>query len=742
MPSIYDIDESKVKIDKLKWSDHESVQLASKTLFVIQRMLNFWQPLIERGQMLWDMYEGDILTEEQRAQYDHEDKIIIEPPILKSPIRALLGQLIKSRKSGRVVTEEIDYNNPEIDANELETINLCMKHLERHTEEQIKVRDAKHDTLVTAYPTVLIYKKRKPTLENNLKVELERIPWNSCCVGPINAADSTMSKITELAYFTLSSKADLIKQYPEREDDILSHWGNSEKVDDKLLSSALNWASEDTIDNIPELRSMLKYSNSLVGNNSGGLIPVYQRFFPVKSKQQVYVMEDFEDEDELYFIPPKDWDKKKLAAWEADNKGKFSEKFTKDVTTLWKTVCTGTGLVLANEPHWYQNNGKLPAQIYVPAVMNGRPTGPTVDMADNARRNCISEIEYLDAMRKGEGQTLAIKEGTLSRPESFAEETNKATGCLLISKDFEGSPAEAVHVIARHASTQWKDYAEFAKNGMYENTRLNETMQGEAAPRQAAIAKEMEVGMAMTVNSIYIDNFNYQDLALQNLKLSLFPHTFDEEMMVVSGETSEDSESQHMAQQLNVPTEFDKNGDPVPGTLLNDVITKRYKFVMSLVDDSVTAKARDIQDSQLILNSLAGPTMQADPTGGMFRAYISSVDNPLLKKAAKKMEESANASQQSQAEIEQKRADKELEIKLMEAKASLIKAKSYGLSYSLASKEVVQNPKLLDALMDMRRDPDEDVDTEELNAEPTQDPMSQGMGQPQPMAPQMMPTGV
>ncbi|RPI97630.1 MAG: hypothetical protein EHM32_01100 [Spirochaetales bacterium] len=101
--SIYDIREDEIKIEGKAWDDEDTRRLAIKSLLITKKMVDYWEPFLQRGDELFKKYEGEIISDYQRAIYeDIEKKIVIEPPIMKSPIRALLGHIIKNRKSGAV----------------------------------------------------------------------------------------------------------------------------------------------------------------------------------------------------------------------------------------------------------------------------------------------------------------------------------------------------------------------------------------------------------------------------------------------------------------------------------------------------------------------------------------------------------------------------------------------------------------------------------------------------------------
>ena len=162
--SIYDVREDEVSIKGKSWNDSEIQRLVWKQIYIVQRMVDYWQPYLGRGEVLMNQYDGRILSDVQRGKYEElEDKIVIEPPIAKAYIRWFTGQVVRSRKSGQIETEDGDIDNPGGDPNEIETIDICLKHQEKRNKEQYKIRDAIHDATVACYPTVLLYQQRRVT---------------------------------------------------------------------------------------------------------------------------------------------------------------------------------------------------------------------------------------------------------------------------------------------------------------------------------------------------------------------------------------------------------------------------------------------------------------------------------------------------------------------------------------------------------------------------------------------------
>ena len=692
--SIYDIAENEITIEGKPWNDSMVQQLAWKNIYIAQRMIDYWQPYLDRGQKLFEMYDGKILDATRRAIYEEiEDKITIEPPIMKASIRALLGHAIQAKKSGAIGVEEGDMEGSGPNPIEIETVDICLKFMEKKTKEQLKLRDAIHDSMVSCYPNVLLFQERKPTGDNPLKRSLEHPAWNSVVLGPINTSSPDYSDFTEMVYMRQYSMAQLIQMYPKMKENIIAHWHSSKK-DDKQLAAIMNW---DSVTDATETAYLNSIYNAAYGNivQPSGLAPTFMRLCQIKSKEEVYIVVNIGDEDEEeigeHIILPENWSKKRKQGWADKNKDKFEGPYEKEVNVLWQCVFTSTGLMLSNKKHWFQESGMLPAVVVVPCIINGAPSGPAVDMAPETLRNCVARIEFLDDMRKGDGQLLITKEGTFTREsnENLTAEANKSLGVAYVNKDYQGSIREAYAIERREASNAWRNYSEVEKNEMNEITRINETMQGEAAPRQSGVAKTSEIGQALVVSALYFDNFNQQCENLQNLKLAMIRYNYDEEMMQIEGFFAKENATK--ATTLNTP-QYDVHGDKV--SIINDVTSNRYRWMVSPVDDSPNAKSRYMQDALMIINGSAGPLMQSDPTGKLLSSFWSALDNPILNEAGKKLAQDTQQKQQTLSQQQQQKVQQEAQVAMIKAMADAEKAKKAGVSLSFTGEQLMQYPTL------------------------------------------------
>lgn len=686
--TIYDIKEDKVKIEGKAWDSDDSKQLGVKKILQLQKMLAVNQEYFLRGERFFDMFDGKILTTEQRNTYENvEEKIVLEPPIMKAPIRALVGNIIKSRRSGSVVTEGGDYEDENSSAAETKKVNIILKDIENKTGEKYKIRNAINDTFVSCYMGCLYFDKRRPDESGEGKFKLKQLPWNSFVVGPLKHGEADGSDIKEMMWYEPRTQAELEDNFPDMVQQIRDHVQKSKDTDASMMSSLKEWEGNFTVEERDSLFSIIDNATSSM-TSSNGFIPTVQHLFPIRRKEEVWL---HKYDDSKFEVRPPEWDEERWNNWIQENKENYFGPAERTVVTLWTTVFTLTGLVLSNKKHWFQENGMLPASFWIADIINGKLSGPVKDMADDCLANCVGQIEYLDDLRKGSGNLMLFREGSITNIEDLPVEVNKATGFAFVSKDFEGPMRDAVHEVKRIPNTHWDTWASQRQDSMSKITQLNETMQGAPAPRQAAIAKNIEITQALIVNALYIDNANRCWEYHQNLKCLLIAYGYNEwDVIEVTDEVTKET---HIAE-VNNPVEWDDEGNVTK--VENDLTSHRYRWKISPVDDSPSAKAMMMQEALVAINAAAGPLLGHDPSGKMFARFLMAMDNSFLKEAGKAMAEDAKLSSESQGKQEEQQALREAAIEMTKAKAEMLKAQKQGVNLTFKAEDLVNFPKMFE----------------------------------------------
>jgi len=693
--SVMNVREDKVSIEGKSWEDDSVKELAAKKILQFSKMAEYWGPLLRRGRKLENYYNGRIFTDWERAAYEDNGAVVMEPPIMKAPIRALVGQVLKSRKSGQVTTERNTAADAEGSEEEIETLNIVLKNMESRTEEDYKVKEAIKSAYVSCYWNVLMYERCLPSRDaDGVRFKMTHLPWGSCVFGPQTIREPDGSDIKEMFYFDLRTVADLIDNYPEMEKQIIDHFRVDEYNDARMLSSISQWEGlsgedRDTMYDIVSRAEMAKRAE-------GGMAQVVMHLFPIVRKDLVWV-NIFDETGETYEMRPPEWDDERWAKWVQDNSEVYVGPVEKETVTLWMTVFTTSGLVLANEPHWYQENGSLPCSFWLGAVEANTPTGPAADMASYVLAYCVGETEALEDQRKGSGKLFALREGAIRNIENFAAEAAKPQGVVFVDKHEVRPISECIHEFQRTPNVNWKLWAEDQKKKMFEDSRINETMMGNVAPRQSAVAKQFEIDQALTVNATYIDNFNRCWEAHQNLKLKLIAYLYTEWELI---EARDADTNEIMQVEVNVPAGYDMEGNVV--SAINKLDAHRYKWLGSAKDDSASARARNSEDALTVINAASGPLAGADPSGSLFAEFLSSSDNPQLQKYGKALAQRSQAQQQAMGQMEQDKMAIDKIAKLARAKADLLRAQKHGVMMNFAAEDLQTYPEMYELYVQLQ----------------------------------------
>ena len=690
MDDIYRIREDKVEIEGKEWDDNEVRNLAAKQMVLFGSCRDYWENLLIRGREFFQRYDGSILSDEQIAIYeDVENKIPIQPPIAKSPIRALVGQAMRGLRTGQVTTEGGSLEAPADSAARLEVINAAMKDMETKTDERFRIQDSIHDCFVSCYPNVLYWEKAAPwehKVVGSTRLKKTHLPWDSCCFGPISFKEVDCSDLWEFFYFDYRAQADLEENFPDMVTQIQDHFENADKEDSRLLTSIENWQGDLSAENRDKLFSLIDQAVGLVKGPTG-LVPVVQRLFPVRRQEKVWVNMFDETGDDFELRPP-DWEEDRWQQWLKDNP-KYDGPYQRTITTLWMTVFTTSGLVLANEKHWFQENGLLPASFWVPCMVNGIPSGPMADMNDEVLANAVGETEYLDDLRKGSGKLLAVPKGAVVNIEELPEEANKSLGIAIID---DGYDAKQIQEFNRQPSEHWKVWAEQRKQAMYENTRINEAMQGQSAPRQSAVAKELEISQAMVTNAIYLENINRCWQNDQNLKLRMIPYAYTSYDVL---EIRDEETGQDKTVPVNLE-QYDLSGKVE--NVVNNLTAYKYKWKISAVDDSVTSKENQFREALIFFNTAAGPLLGKDPTGRLFAMTLMAMPNKLMQDMGRKLAQDAQMKEQEQSALQKQETLMKAQSELAKANADWERAKKQGKSLSITGEQLMEYPQLFGML--------------------------------------------
>lgn len=731
MKVLSELDETLIDIDGKTIDDEEVRLLWAKQLVIFERMKEYWNFFLERGKTCFDYLRGDIFDDETRTEYqDVYDKFVVEPRKMKPRINALVGQLIKSRRSGQITTEGGSIENPSGSSEEIEVVNVVLKHMEQNWKEHRLIRDCLYDSLVACYPVWLWFEK-VPTSESmdGGMVRPTFLPWDSTMVAPYHFRKVDGSDITALVRTDQVTTSDLIDMFPEREDIIREFVG---KTKSKFRSGADLKDSFEHWD-MPissEEKDRVLY-NLLTGITSSsapsGFHTIIERNFQIVRRETVAVNmfnpKQFE-------VRPGTWDDDRWAAWLSERNADENTKFVeteRPVKLLWTTTITDSGLVLTNGLHWYQENGRMPGCPMIPAMIDSMPSGPAEDMLNDILTIAVARTEFLDDIRKNTGKVIATRDGTISNPDDMAQEFSRPVGFVNIKND---APAfdNCIKEFERKPNSTYLEYAQIIENDLDSNTLINKNIQGVNSD-QSGIAKQLEIGQGLLGQSIYVDNFNEFWQSYQNLKLGMIPYAYNQ-YDVIQVMDENDVGDQTKVAMINVPV-YDEEGKIKE--VVNDITSSKYRWKMTPVDDSPTAKEGEQKEFVIFMNAVPGPVMAADPSGRLLAKLMMSMTNRMVRDAGKALLEDAEQRMKQMGVAEQEKVRAESEAAAQKLKVDQEKADKQGVSISITGDQLVQYPQLAQALVGMGYLKPQQAGQMPQAAPQAQVPQQQSQPQPQPV---------
>jgi hypothetical protein len=729
--SPYDISEDEVKIEGRPWDSDECQVLWMRHMTQCDQMEEFWSGDKQRGKKCFDYEKGNIYSSKQYSYLEKkEDKYPVQPRLMESRIYALMGEILKGRKSGSITVEGGSLDSPSESAVKVSIANLLMKDMEKRFYERRITKDLLHDGLVSCYPVWVWIEKGLPSQgEGVLKATL--LPWDSTAVAPFHFRYP--EDITCVEYSDAVKEAELIDKYPEMKSQILAHRVGANTKDSSLLTSIGEFGSISSSD-----RNRL-YSNAVSGINTIGLPDSYYmvktRVFALCRKELIAI--NFENPDDFHIRPP-EWNDRQ---WELfmEERRKDGVDYVEDerkVRVLWKTVGTTSGLMLENKKHWYQRNGRMPGAPFWPAMIDGDVSGPGEKMLDKILMAACADTEFLDEVRKGSGSVWLMRSGVVRNIEAFQTEVSRNNGTLFISQDFPGTMEQAISNVQRKPNTSMLEYGMRIRDELDDETRINAAMQGDTKASQAAIAKSMELAQGLMSLAEYVENFNLWWESFQDLKASLISYMYQLPDVI---EIMDESTGMPMEVPIN-QQETDITGEIVG--VVNDLSAVEYKFKITPVDDSPSAKEAERQQAMIFLNAVPGPLAQIDPSGELLAHFMSAMPNRILQQVGKRLLAKSQERAQSQQQTAQQMQMMEANERLMKLKNEAEKIKASKANVSLTGEQLAMYPELTQLLNEIGYfNGSQQPVPPEAQAGQQQPPVPQQSPSPSPEVGQMAPVG-
>ncbi|HUX58622.1 MAG TPA: hypothetical protein VMV77_16750 [Bacteroidales bacterium] len=691
MREIDNINEVDIDIEGRGFDDEELRLLYAKNQLILTNLSEYWKPLIVQGKTYFNYMHGHIFDSKTREIYEQvQQKICIEPKLMKPKINRIVGEVMKGKRSGKIVTEG------GMSAEEVSTANLILKYFENKIKEQENLSEMLFNGCVSCTPQVAMFDLAKTAYGDQMAgLTFEVLKWDTFVLNKyLNKTDG--SDAHTLIRIARKSKNELINENLNRKKEIDEHY----KFLDRAETDSQEMLEHTTGLTVEDARFL--YYDILAGATHTGLdgrMLCCERLSPVKVKAEVAIATETEGDNTLdYQMRPGTWNDERWEAWKKQNADKYVYAEI-EINALWQSRWTQEGLMLQNKLHWFQEhddkgNPILPCVIFIPQIVDGLPTGPGADMQQKLLMKAISETEYLHDVRCGSGDLFVYKKGSLENSEDLPTELSIGNGIGVADPKFPGKIRDNMDFLKRTANDSYKNYSEKVDRDMDDETLLTRGVMGAHSPEQSNVAKTTEISQALIGYSFLSDSFNKSYFKAKNLELMMIPYVFTEEQVI---EISDDEEQEIQTVSVN-QKENDLDGNEIGVT--NDLSSVKWRWRLVPGDDSPTARQQELNEMLIFWNTAAPTLIQADETLTLLSSVLMSMGgNKTAKETGSVIAEKAQVQAEQMNQQQMAKLMAELEERKAKTEAEKIKAMRSGFSFSITPEDLAYIPGMYDILV-------------------------------------------
>ena len=294
-------------------------------------------------------------------------------------------------------------------------------------------------------------------------------------------------------------------------------------------------------------------------------------------KMQILSWRDMETGDSG--IVPQNWTPEEVQTFQQANP--YVQLVTERRRVLWVTTVTGSGVLVANGPHWMQS-GMFPGSPCVPDRLNGKWAGLVEFVLDTIKEGAYSETMWAHSVRTLANNLWIAEKGAVGDKDEFRREVNKAAGFVELQDGFK---REALQKIDNNREqTAFRDRAEISREKIGRLLVPDNFVGGVQSSQEANSAIQTRIEQTLSRLAPVVYGWHAFRMRNRRLILSAMPYAITAEKVYrhidpVNG-----------AQQVTVnqPVAWDIYGDPTE--VINNLHGSQYDYLESEDDDSKTGK--------------------------------------------------------------------------------------------------------------------------------------------------------
>lgn len=379
----------------------ERILAAAWALRVVDADIAYHQPIWRKGRTCLEFVEGKIFSPAELAEFKkHDDIMPVQTPELKPAMDGIMGQLLNTGKSGKIIGTGTE------DADGAYIRTIVLKETARENELEYREAQVARDTFTTSVPGWLWIEAFDPNNPDEPGITISQEDWDAVIPDP-GWSDRQLRDLT---------RATRVRRWGIEE---IEHFVQDEVVKERLIR---NWEgmSAHLPDNYDGRATLIeRIKNQRAEFERTNKLAVFEMTHWVK--MQALIWHNMETRESG--IVPQNWTPEELQVFQEQNP--YVQIVTGRHRVLWVTTVTGSGVLVANGPHWLQS-GMFPGSPCVPDRLNGKWAGLIEFVLDTIKGGAYAETMAFHAIRTLVSNLWLAEQGAIADKEAFRMGLTKA----------------------------------------------------------------------------------------------------------------------------------------------------------------------------------------------------------------------------------------------------------------------------------------------------------------------------
>ena len=544
--------------------------IAAWAIAQVDADIRYWNPMWAKGRTCLEFVEGRIFSQDELADFTGKEIVPIQTPELKPAMDAIMGQLLSTGKSGKVIAA-----GPE-DAGGAHVRTIILKAISRDNQLEYREAQVARDTFTTSVPGWLWIEAFDPNATEEPGITWVQEDWDSVVPDPgwHDRQLRDLQRATRVRRWTLEDIESYVQDDTVKER-LKTDW---ERLGQCLPQDYDGRAS--LIERARSSRAEFDITNKLV---------VYEMTHWVNVSVQTWHNLQIGTSG----VVPQNWTPEEIQSFSEMNPS--VKIVTERRRVLWVTSVTGSGVLIANGPHWLQS-GKFPGVPCVPDRINGKWAGLVEFVLDTVKAGAYAETIWAHSIRTLTNNFWLAKKGAIVDMDEFQRQQTSINGIGFIEDGFEIADVHKVeNNREQRAFMEWKETTRAQLSRLLVSDNF---VGGVQSSQEANSAIETRIDQNLSRLAPLIYGWHAFRLQLRRISVSAMPYAITSEKVFRHLDPS--NGMQQVA--VNVPSEWDAWGEVV--STMNNLEGDEFDYIESEVDDSRTGQQASTQELKEFFESL------------------------------------------------------------------------------------------------------------------------------------------